>query len=218
MPVRGQQVAVGAPDRTEQQPVLHAAAVDEEILMLGAAAGEGRKPRPARQPQALARHGEGHGMGEELLAEDPGDARIRAVGDEIGGGRRQLQHPPPPAFDGKRDARMRHREPAQDVEAGRGFGPLRLEKLAPRGGREEEIAHLDPRAGGKGRRPHGLHAPRLHPDLRALGRIRRARTDDEPGDGADGRQRLAAKAEGCDAREILGAGELGGGVAFDGEC
>ncbi len=54
MAVAGEQVAVGGAQRTDQQAVLHRARVDEQILLVGHAAVEGRQADDAGQAEAIA--------------------------------------------------------------------------------------------------------------------------------------------------------------------
>ena len=53
--VAGEQVLIGGAHRADQQPVLHRPAVDEQILMVGDAAVEGRQAGDAAEPDAAPR-------------------------------------------------------------------------------------------------------------------------------------------------------------------
>ena len=80
---------------------------------------------------------------------EPLDQRRLAVA------RRGLQPQRPPAVDdqAERDLGMGHREPLDHLARGLGLGPLGLEELEPRRGREEQVADLDPGAEGAGGGP-----------------------------------------------------------------
>ncbi len=104
------------------------------------------------------------------------------------------------------------------------FRARRFEEFEARGRREEQLAHLDPRARlAVGEKADGRRAMRraaIDTDLMRLARLGAA-GDGEPRDGADGRQRLAAKAHRGDVGEIvfpIGARQLRGRVAFDREA
>ena len=53
--VAGEQILIGGADRADQQPVLHRPAVDEQILMVGDAAVEGRQAGDAAEPRRPSR-------------------------------------------------------------------------------------------------------------------------------------------------------------------
>ena len=54
MAVAGEQILIGGPDGADQQPVLHRPAVDEQILMVGDPAVEGRKAGDSAEPGRAA--------------------------------------------------------------------------------------------------------------------------------------------------------------------
>ena len=75
MAVAGEQVLIGGADRADQQPVLHRAAVDEQILMVGDAAVEGRQAGDAAEPRRAARIIDGEAVRGQLAVgqrRDPG--------------------------------------------------------------------------------------------------------------------------------------------------
>ena len=118
--------------------------------------------------------------------------------------------------EGKAHGGIGHGEPFDHIGHGGGLGALGFQEFEPRRRRREEIARLDPRALGPiaGLDPALLAG--LDPDLRADLGAGGARVDGEIGDGGDGGQRLAAKAERRDRGEIA-IGDFRGGVALDGE-
>ena len=61
MAVARQQVLIGGAHRADQQPVLHRPAVDEQILMIGDAAVEGRQARPPRRAAPARAHNRSRG-------------------------------------------------------------------------------------------------------------------------------------------------------------
>ncbi len=77
MTVAGKQVAVGCAERPDQQPILHWARVDEQKLLVGHAAIEGRQADDAGQPQAIADAVDAEPVPVELMAEQRRDPRRR---------------------------------------------------------------------------------------------------------------------------------------------
>ena len=114
------------------------------------------------------------------------------------------------------DLGMGHGEAAHRVGDMARFGARLLQELEPRRRGEEQIAHLDPRAGRMRRGPR--LAARAAVDLQAprgVG-VGRARGEGEARHRGDGRQRLAAEAQGADVGEIV-VGQLRGAVPLDRE-
>ena len=116
----------------------------------------------------------------------------------------------------ERDLGVGHRQALAGIGRVADLGAWLLEKLEPRRRRVEQVANHDPGAAGECRRAHQPLGATL--DRERVGRAPAARSagDLEPADRGDRRQRLAAKAERRDAKQIV-AGELGGGVALDRE-
>ena len=75
------------------------------------------------------------------------------------------------------------------------FGFFRFQEFEPRRGGEKKVANLDPGSLGVGRRFRGADGTAFDRDDPSILLPKRAAGDGEPGDGADGRQRLAAKAQ-----------------------
>ena len=100
----------------------------------------------------------------------------------------------------------RHGEALHRIDHRERFRTRRFQEFQPRRRGEEKVAHLDPRAalagckkagrfGAGGRAAFDAHGVRLA--------LARARGKMEPRHGADGRQRLAAKAERGDVGEVV---------------
>ena len=64
--------------------------------------------------------------------------------------------------------RMRQREPPHRLGHGAGLGAVGAEEFQPRGRREEEVAHLDLRAGGMACRPRLADAAAVDLDRPAM--------------------------------------------------
>jgi hypothetical protein len=111
---------------------------------------------------------------------------------------------------------MRDGEAADDLGDGLRLGAVALQELEARRRRGEEVRDLDPGAARGRRRPDLVPDAGLDQHSGAGRRVRGARRDRQPRDGADGRQRLAAEAERADARQVA-VGQLRGGVALDRE-
>ena len=133
--VAREQILIGAAHRADQQPVLHRAAVDEEILMIGDAAVEGRQAGDAAEPHALALHNPPRRCSR---------ARSRLVsaatraGPVLAG--RHGERPPAVMLEREADIGPRHGEPLHDIDAGGIFAALGAQELAPRRHLREQIA------------------------------------------------------------------------------
>ena len=125
--VARQHVGIGAAHRADQQPVLHRPAVDEQILVVGDAAVEGRQAGDAAQPHALR----ARNRPPTLLS-----ASSRSVSAATRAGRsspaRSVERPPAVMLEREADLRPRHRQPLHDIEAGGIFAARRAQELAPR--------------------------------------------------------------------------------------
>ncbi|MBK7278200.1 MAG: hypothetical protein IPI08_17075 [Betaproteobacteria bacterium] len=199
-----QLVFVGRPHGVRQQAVTHMAAVDEQILQVGARArrlGPADAPvhhqRPAFQVQFAA-------GGQELGAQHVGPALRRA------GGGTPLRHQPPVVPDREAHLGACQGVPAHRFQGMRELGGVGLEELAPRRGAEEELLHLDRGAHRARRRPQFAAARMQPPGVRRVVRARRQR---ELGNRGDGRQRLAAKTHRDDRFQLGQRGDLARGVA-----
>ena len=204
-----QDVAVGAADRVGDQSIPDHPAVDEEQLLVGRGAGvlgTGHQPlqgEPRGGRIDLAR------LVEKAAAEHRGDALLDRI--ELDG--RQIEHHPVVVAQAKRHLGVGERELAQQLVDVAELGTLGTQKLAARGHVEEEIAHVDQRAGFR-RRGAGLveHAGGQLPAVLLIGG---ARNQPQAGDGLDAGQRLATKAEAGDRLEIIEIADLAGRVGRD---
>ena len=96
---------------------------------------------------------------------------------------------------------------------------LRLfQKCPPHGDVEEQVAHDDGRPLGAADLAHGHILSALDAQARAGLLLFGARAHLHAGDGGDGRQRLAAKAERADIVELRRVCQLGGGVVLKGQA
>ena len=213
MAIGREQPLIASPYGAVEQAVAHRPAVDEQILQGRVAAVEGRQPGVTREPRPLALGEDRHGVVGEIPAHDraePLETRLRGVARY----RRQLDRRPRPVAQIEPDTGMGHADPVDRFDRVGHFGRRRLEELEPRRSGVEQVADLDPGAGGVGGRLHPALAAALDGDAPgAVGAVRAA-GEGQPGDGADRRQRLAAKPEGGDVLEVV-VGKLRGGVALD---
>jgi hypothetical protein len=178
--------------------------------MRGVAAIEHRQPGIACQPDVFALGIDRDGVVLEILADHLGDA-----GEPVVAGCGKFQRRAIGAR--QREAHMRKgdRHPLDDLGDRAGLGLLGLEEFQPRRRREEQVAHLDDRAGIGGARPQIGHLAAGHRDLGAIGGIARTAGDRQLGDRTDRRQRLATKAERADIVEAIV--ELRGAVPTHGQ-
>ena len=219
MPVAGEEVGVGPAQGALQQPVLHRAAVDEQILVSGVAPTVGRQARVARQADIVPRLIDKQGIGLEVAAQQGGEALQPP--DIAGVFRRQAQGGFAIEVEGEGDAFVRHGLTLDLFRDGHGLGALGLHEFEPGGGGVEQVADLDAgavRTGETGGRDRPLVAA-LDGDGVGVAAVARAAGDGQPGDRADRGQGLAAKAERVNAQQVdvarvIGL-ELGGGVALD---
>ena len=207
MAVAGEQVLIGGADGADQQPVLHRPAVDEQILVVGDAAVEGRQAGDAAQSGGAAGIIDGEAVLRELAVgqrRDPGRAVLAGL-DRQGAAAVMLE--------GEADVRPRHGEPLHDIEAGAIFAALGAQELAPGGNPGEQLLDGDAGAGRQRRRPLPRELAVVDDPRPAVGAANPA-LDRHPGDAGDRRQRLAAEAQGGDVLDRV-ARQLRGGVTFE---
>ena len=198
-----QHVLVGGAHAVRQQPVAHMAAVDIDVLQVGAgprglrqagAAVHRQRPELQRHLAAVAREG---------LAEHIAQALLRIA-------RAPLLDQPALVPDLEADLGSRQRMAAHRLQAVRQLGGVGLQELAPRRRREEQLAHLHRRAdGARGR----LQLAGAAVDALRMRGVHRAAGDRQLGDRADRRQRLAAEAHRHHLLEIVQRADLAGGMA-----
>jgi hypothetical protein len=91
------------------------------------------------------------------------------------------------------------------------------QELAAHGSVVEEVADLDARALGAAPGADGGEFPAVAADLRPAVLVGWAGLEGDLGDAADGGEGLPPEAEGADAEQVVGAGELAGGVGGEGQ-
>ena len=190
VPVAGDEVAVGGAQGADQQPVLHRARIDEQILLVGHPAVEGRQADDAGQPQAVASAVDADAVTVELVAEQLGDPR-RSIGGL------ERQDSPAVMIEREPDVAPRHRQPLHRVEAGGIFGARAAQELAAGGHLVEQPLDPDPRAGRKRGRPLPRPLAMIDLDSPAVGAAHAA-LQRQPRHAGDRGQRLAAEAEAGD--------------------
>ena len=210
MAARGQHVAIGGAQRAGELPVLHRAAVDEDILRIRLAAIERWQGGMARDAHPLPLAFQGEGGGQKIAPQNGGDARLLIA-------RRQIDGAALPGDEGKGHLRVRQRQTADDLGGGHVLGARRAQELQPRRRGVEQIAHPHHGARRSGRRAHILHLAAGGADFPGLRRAPFARGYCKARHGGDGGQGLAAKAQRADVDQIVPL-QLGCGVALQGEA
>ena len=209
MPVARQHLGIGAADRTHQQPVLHRAPVDDEILVIGDAAIIGWQSRDPAQHDALALHIDRHRVvGERAIGERGDPVRLRLPP-------RHGQRPSPLVLDAEADIGTCHRQTTDDIDAGGIFRAARAEELPPRGYAREEVLGNDSRPRRQRRRPVA-HQLAVVDDAGPAFRACDPTLDRQPCDAGDRGQRLAAETERRDGLDRF-VRQLRGRMAFERE-
>ena len=194
-----QHVLVRGLDRVDEQLVAHEAAVDIEILVVGARLRCRRQADVAVQPQRTGAFIELQAGFGELAAENlrtalGGFADVPVV-DRAAVVRQAERH-----------VRPRQRDAAHDLGAMAVFGLLGFQELAARWCIEIQILHVDRRAERTGRRRH--RALVRADDFPRMRRVLCARRDLDGRDGRDRCQCLAAEAERVHVLEVGQRGDL----------
>ena len=94
---------------------------------------------------------------------------------------------------------------------------FRTEEFAPRRGVEEEVGDRDGGAAGQGGVVHVVDFATGDLNAGTGGFLAGGGLQRNPGDGSDGGQRFAAKAEGGDGEQVVDGSQLAGGVALKGQ-
>ena len=216
MPGVVQHIGKGLAHGVRHQLVANVAAVDEEVLEVGLAAGEGRLRDPAAQRQAGGLALDLHGVLDEAGATEQGDAA-----QALGGARAaaQLMQRTAVVAQGEMDLEARQGHALEGLFQMLEFGALRAQKLAPRGRIEEQIAHF---YGGAARVRRGRHghrhvAPRTAGAVPATALGAGIAGQFELRYGADAGQRFAAKTEAAHPLQVFQRGDLAGRVAIQGQ-
>ena len=206
MAVAGDEVAVGGAQCSDEQAVLHRARVDEQELLVGQAAIEGRQADHAGQAEPVALDVDADAVAVELVAEDFGDPRR-------GAGRLERQDPPAVMLQGESDVGAGHGQPLHDIETGGIFGAGAAQELAPGGDLGEQALDADAGAGGQRRRALACPGAMVDCDPPAVAAARPA-FERQARHAGDRRQRLAAEAEARDPVDRA-VGQLRGRVALE---
>ena len=192
-----QEVGIGRAQGLLEEPVLDRAAVDDQMLAAPVAAAEGRQGGKAGEPDPVALGLDLNRVGDELAAQDGGQPVQEPVGEQPGRG---LGAKSRPAVDREREGELGpgQGQAAQRLLGGLGLGPLAAQEGQPGGHLVEQVADLDPGAGGTGGRHDRTHGPAL--DRKRPGLAHGGGTADQPQpcDRPDRGQGLAAKAQGGD--------------------
>ena len=126
MAVARQHLGIGAAHRPHQQAVLHRPAVDEQVLVIGHPAIEGRQPGHPGQPGRAALQIDQHA----ILGQFTRDNACHALRQTFA--RLRGQGPASVMLQRKAQFGPGHGQTADDVEAGSIFGPRTAQELAPR--------------------------------------------------------------------------------------
>ena len=215
VPAIEQHVAISLTHRVGHQFVAHRTAIDKEILQVGLAAVERRQADPAPQVQAIALD-----LDRQRLLEETRAANRRHP-PRAGGvivGFVQAEDGLAVVAQMERHVEARQRQALDHFLQVIEFGFFGLEKLAPRRGVEEQVAHFHR---GADRVRGGLHAGRHVPafgfDLPGLIGVAGAGRQGQARHGADRRQGLTAEPEAHDLLEVFQVANLAGGVTGQGQ-
>ena len=208
-------VLVGLAHGVVHHLVAHTAAVDEEMLQVGLAAGKSGQTEPAPQPQALSLGVDADGTFNKAGAAQGCDTTILLHFIQR---RLQRVHDFLVVAQGEADSEMAQGQAFHHVFQMAEFGLVGAQEFASRRRIEKQVAHFHRGAlvvgGGHDHGVHvaafGLHFPAGATAIGAGGECK-AR------DGTDAGEGLTAKAEGCNAFEIFKIADLAGRVAGDGE-
>jgi len=214
LPAAVKLVFVRGADGVRHQAVAHEAAVDEQVLLVGAAARGLGAADAAGQRQRTPLHRQRAAGGHEVGAQHVAQSLRGGIVEQRRHHGAPLCHQPAFVPDRKAHVGPRQRMAAHGVQRMRQLGGVALQEFAPRRGVEEELAHLHRGAHAAGR---GLQfaAAGVQPHrMRGTGG---AAGDGHVGHRGDGGQRLAAKAHGRHRFQVGQAADLAGGVALQGQ-
>jgi len=213
MPSVVQDIGIGLAHRVRDDPVAHRPAVDVEILQVGLAPGAGRRPEQAAQAHAGGVHRDLDGGPDESGIEQLRQPqRIERPARGL-----QHQHRAAVVAEPETDARPAQGNGAQPVLDVAELGALGAQELAPRRDVEEQVADLDRGADRVRRRRRRADATVLGVDPPAVVVAGGARDQGETGDRGDRGQGLAPEAQAGDPQQVVEVGDLGGGVAGQGQ-
>ena len=181
------QVAVRGAKGSDEQTVFHWPRIDEQELLVGHSAIEGRKADHSGQPQPVARTVDADAMTLQLVRQKLSHTRRRFGG---------LQREDPAALmvERERHVAASHRQPFHRVEARCIFGARRAQELAARRHLLEQPFDADARARRQGSRAFPARFTMIDFDPPAV-RSPHPAFEHQPRDARNRRQRLAAEAE-----------------------
>lgn len=146
----------------------------------------------------------------QVVFPDVGDALLEGTGPQVDGTRT--------GADGHAQVIVDQRQALELAHYGGQLHAVRLQELAACGHVEEEVAHHDVGAGGAyGRFLYLLVAAAVY-DTSAERLAAPASLQLHLGDGAYRGERLATETHGVEGKEVVGAGNLGCGVALEGHA
>ncbi|CAB3623672.1 hypothetical protein LMG26845_00001 [Achromobacter insuavis] len=198
-----QHVGIGGAQRVADGAVAHVAAVDVQVLAVGAGAGRGGAGDHAGQADRADAVRQQQAVLGEFRAQHVADALRRL-------GRQPLALRAVVVEQAEGDLRMGQGDALHGVDAVAELGGFGTQELAARRHRVEQLAHVH----GGARRARGggdLHAAGL--DLPGMLAVARARDDGHLRHRGDRGQRLAAEAHGRDRFQLVQVADLAGGVA-----
>ena len=207
MTIAREQVGIGTTQRADEQPVLHRATVDEQILMVGDAAIVGRQAdHPADMDVAAVEIDPDAVRGQIALGQRGDAAQLILPALHI-------ERAAPVVLDDETDIGPRHREPLHHVEASRIFAARAAQEFAAGGNAREQIFNDDAGAVRQRGRAFGDHDA-IVDDAPPAVAARDPAFERQPRDAGDRRQSFAAKAQ---RRDILDRviGQLGCRMAFE---
>ena len=212
MPSAIAHVAIAEAHGTAEQAIAHHSAIHVEVLPVRLRARLRRQADPAFEGEPGLRERDESRLRDEILADEPGDARLALVAPDRGRQRKLLA---PVVRQGKCHVEARQGEPCHGPQHVLELRRLCAQELPPRWHAVKEVAHLDRRSLRMRRRSHlpGLAIDRL--DLRCFTPFARAGAELEARHGGDRRQCFAAKAERSELLEIIQGGDLARGMACE---
>jgi len=172
-----QHVPVREPDGVHQQPIAHAAAVDEPELLVRLRARARRQAGPSGQHDGPRRVPQRDRGGGKVLPEYLLEAR------EIGSRathRRSIEEHPRAVAQAKAHVEARQHQPLHEPRDVRQLGRVAAHELAARRHVEEQVAHLDGGARRMRRRAHARQRPPVDVELRSVLGAGGARDDPQP--------------------------------------
>ena len=197
-----QEIAVSRADRAGEQLVAHRPPVDDKMELKPVRPVQRRQAGKTLEQDAAAFGPHGKRILDKVGSEDAPEPRETMI-DQARRAGFEAKDGALLARERKRDVRPRQREPLHHLGDGRILRAFGLHEFQPRGGGVKQVADFDPRSGGERTRFELRFAAGIDGNLMSIVGALRAARDREPGDGADRRQRLAAKAKRQDRREIV---------------